>query len=107
MMMKRYAATAVLSVAALAATAQAHAHDNAGPYIAGALAGLVVGAAIATAPSVYAAPPPVVYYPAQPPVYYVPPPVVYYPPPPPAAVYYGPGHPPRHGWYKHDRRWEF
>lgn len=102
--MKRYATIAVLSVAALAATSQAQAHDNAGPYIAGALTGLVVGAAIANGPPVYVAPPPVVYYPPRPPVYYVPPPPVYYSSPP-VAYYYGP--PRGHGWYKHHRRWEY
>jgi len=104
-MIRRSATIAIVSLAALVATPQARAHDNAGPFIAGALTGLVVGAAIA--PPVYAAPPPVVYYPARPPVVYVPPPVYYYyPPSPPAVAYFGPGHPPRH-WYKHGRRWRY
>ena len=104
-MLKQYATIAVLSVAALAAVPQAQAHDNAGPYIAGALTGLVVGAAIANPPVVYA-PPPVVYYPAPPPVYYPPPRVVYYAPPLPAAGFYGPRYRYKHGWHKHHRGWD-
>jgi hypothetical protein len=104
-MLKQYATIAALSVTALAAPPQAQAHDNAGPYIAGALTGLVVGAAIANPPAVYVAPPPVMYYPPPPPVYYVPPRVVYYAPPPPAVAYYGPRYY-KHGWHKHHRGWD-
>ena len=103
-MLKQYATIAALSVAALAAAPQAQAHDNAAPYIAGALTGFVVGAAIAN-PQVVYAPPPVVYYPAPPAVYYPPPRVVYYSPPPPTVVYYGPRYY-KHGWHKHHRGWD-
>jgi hypothetical protein len=105
-MLKQYATIAALSVAALFAAPQAQAHDNAGPYIAGALTGLVVGAAIANPPAVYVAPPPVMYYPPPPPVYYVAPRVVYYAPPPPAVAYYGPRYRYQHGWHKHHRGWD-
>jgi hypothetical protein len=108
-MITRYATIAVLSVAALAATPQAQAHDNAGPYIAGALTGLIVGAAIANPPAVYVAPPPVVYAPPPPPVYYAPPRVVYYGSPPPAVAYFGARWPRYHygrGWHEHHRGWD-
>jgi hypothetical protein len=72
-MLKQYATIAALSFTALAVAPQAHAHDIAGPYIAGALTGLVVGAAIVNPPAAYVAPPPVVYYPSPPAVYYAPP----------------------------------
>ena len=105
-MLKHYATIAALSVAALAATPQAQAHDNAGPYIAGALTGLVVGAAIANPPAVYVAPPPVVYVPPPPPVYYAPPRVVYYASPPRAVAYFRPRYRYAHGWHKHHRGWD-
>jgi hypothetical protein len=104
-MLKRYAKIAALSVAALAATAPAQAHDNAGPYIAGAFTGLVIGAAIAYPPAAYVAPPPVGYYSPPPPVYYAPPRVVYYSPPVPAVAYYGPRYDYGRRWHGHHRGW--
>jgi hypothetical protein len=106
-MLKQYATIAALSVAALAAAPQAQAHDNAAPYIAGALTGLVVGAAIANPPGVYIAPPPAMYYAPPPPVYFVPPRVVYYAPPPPAVAFYGPTYRYKHGWHGHHRGWDY
>jgi hypothetical protein len=107
---------AAVAAALVAAGPAAQAHDRSGAYIAGAAAGLAIGATIISRPPVaYYAPPPVAYVPLQPPAYvplqppaylaqpfanvppvvFGPPPVVtYYPPPAvfyrPAPVYYGP-----------------
>lgn len=101
---------AVATVAALGAATipAAQAHDGAGPFIAGAVFGAVVGSVLSQpaveyvpAPTPVVISPPVVYYPPPPSrvVYYSPPPVAVYPVP--ESVYYGPpGR--RHGWYKHE-----
>lgn len=72
-------------------------HFGPGPLIGGAILGLGLGAAIASAPRYYEPryyAPPTVYY-APPPAYYAPPPSYYAPP----AYYAPPGYYPPPGYY--------
>jgi hypothetical protein len=106
-------ALAALSTAAMPA---AEANDSAGPFIAGAVIGAVLGTVLAQPGVVYAPPPPPVVY-GPPPVIYGPAPVVYGPPPVvygPPRVVYAPARPfvvgvtysaYPHGNGHHSRRW--
>jgi hypothetical protein len=105
---------AVATVAALAAggISNAQAHDDAGPFIAGAVIGTVIGAVLGPPPVAVVAPP--VVYPPAPRVVYAPPPprVVYTPAPrviyvphpvvkrgPPAHAYYPQRGYAQRGWH--------
>jgi len=107
-MKKTLVAVAAVSALGLAAIPVAEAHDNAGPFIAGAVVGTVLGTVLSHPPVAYVPPPVVVPAPA--PVVYAPPPVVYGP----APVVYAPApyvvarpvvvHAPVHRvWYGHGR----
>lgn len=102
-MKKTLVAVAAVAALGMATIPAAQAHDRAGPIIAGAVLGAVIGTVIANSHPV---PAPVAVYPAPPPpprVIYAPPPRVVYAEP---VVVYGPRH--RHyrhyEWRGHDRR---
>ena len=79
-MKKPLVAVAAVGALGLAAIPVAEAHDDAGPFIAGAVIGTVLGTVLSHPPVAYVPPPaPVIY--APPPVVYRPAPVVYAPAP--------------------------
>jgi len=109
-MKKTLVAVAAVGALGLAAIPVAEAHDNAGPFIAGAVIGTVLGTVLSHPPVAYVPPPAPVVVPAPAPVVYAPPPVVYGP----APVVYAPApfvvarpvvvHAPvHHVWHGHGR----
>ena len=86
-MKKTLVAVAAAGALGLAVIPAAEAHDGAGPFIAGAVVGAVLGTVFSQPPVAYVPPPAPVFVPAPAPVVYAPPPVVVYRP---APVVYAP-----------------